>query len=214
VKSYSNICTLAAGRNDVRWHSGQEASLVTPCSNLMSFGSKCTIEERRLAVILSQGRNEWWKTGEQFPGRRITMRAPNDCGGRQKDPTMSQVLSSIQNTCFRKTSGSNMGKQTCFLSRVPCTLATPLHYRDFSVTYAVIRRPSQRFGAPIVIQLPENCAPFAPTLLRPCTLANNLPVSDSVSYCLDQRSPNYGRRRNFLIDKKIIYCIYENLLIW
>jgi len=39
-----------------------------------------------------QGRNE----GAQFPGRR-------------KVPTMSQVLSSIQYICFRKTLGSNMG---------------------------------------------------------------------------------------------------------
>jgi len=31
---------------------------------------------------------------------------------------------------------------------------------------------------------------------------------------LDQGSPNYGRRRNFVIDEKIMYCIYENLLVW
>jgi len=31
------------GRNDVRWRLGQETSLAPPCSNLRSFGSKCTI---------------------------------------------------------------------------------------------------------------------------------------------------------------------------
>jgi len=30
------------GRNQVRWRTGQEASLAPPCSNLRSFGSKCT----------------------------------------------------------------------------------------------------------------------------------------------------------------------------
>jgi len=45
----------------------------------------------------------------QFPGRRITTGASNDCGGRRKAPTMSQVLSSIQYICFGRTSGSNMG---------------------------------------------------------------------------------------------------------
>jgi len=33
------------GRNEVRWRPGQEASLALPCSNLRSFGSKCTVEE-------------------------------------------------------------------------------------------------------------------------------------------------------------------------
>ena len=34
---------------------------------------------RRVAAHSNQGRNDWGK-GTQFPGRRITMRAPNDCG--------------------------------------------------------------------------------------------------------------------------------------
>jgi len=34
--------------------------------------------------------------GAQFPGRRITIGALNDCGERRKVPTMSQVLSSTQ----------------------------------------------------------------------------------------------------------------------
>jgi len=47
--------------------------------------------------------------GAQFPGRRITMGAPNGRGGRRKVPTMSHVLSSTQYISFRKISGSNMG---------------------------------------------------------------------------------------------------------
>jgi len=31
------------GRNEVRWRPGHEASLAPPCSNLRSFGSKCTV---------------------------------------------------------------------------------------------------------------------------------------------------------------------------
>jgi len=31
------------GCNEVTWHQGQEASLAHPCSNLRSFGTKCTV---------------------------------------------------------------------------------------------------------------------------------------------------------------------------
>ena len=36
-----------------------------------------------------QGRNEGGARGAPFPGRRITIGAPNDCQGRQKVLTMS-----------------------------------------------------------------------------------------------------------------------------
>ena len=55
------------------------------------------------------------------------MGAPNHCRGRRKAPTvLSQVLSSIQYICFRKTSGSNIGRQTCFLPWAPSNVVTPL----------------------------------------------------------------------------------------
>ena len=57
-----------------------------------------------------QGRNE----GDQ---RGAIPRAPNRCGGRKKVPTMSQVLSSIQYICFRKTSGANMGAPNLLLAQ-------------------------------------------------------------------------------------------------
>jgi len=35
--------TSSQGRNEVRWRPRQEVSLTHPCSNLRSFGSKCTV---------------------------------------------------------------------------------------------------------------------------------------------------------------------------
>ena len=58
--------------------------------------------------------------------------APNHTGaaegleGPQKIPAMSHVHSSIQYICFRKASGSKMGRQTCILPRAPPYLVTPL----------------------------------------------------------------------------------------
>jgi len=34
---------IVQGRNEVRWRPGQETGLAPPCSNLRSFGSKCTV---------------------------------------------------------------------------------------------------------------------------------------------------------------------------
>jgi len=65
---------------------------------------------------LMQGRNEAGARGAKFPRRRITMGAPNHCGDAEKSK-MSQVLSSILQICLWKISGSNMGRQTCFLPR-------------------------------------------------------------------------------------------------
>jgi len=43
------------GRDEVRWRSGQEASLAPPYSNLRSFGSKCTFRNKRVIVIRRPG---------------------------------------------------------------------------------------------------------------------------------------------------------------
>jgi len=40
------------GRNEFRWRPGQEASLAPPCSNLRSFGSKCTVLKKVLMSLL------------------------------------------------------------------------------------------------------------------------------------------------------------------
>ena len=39
-------------RNEVRWRPGQEASLALPCSNLRSFGTKCTVLKKVLVTLL------------------------------------------------------------------------------------------------------------------------------------------------------------------
>jgi len=45
------IFTFKQGRNEVRWHSGHEASLSPACSKL-SFGSKCTVLKEVLVILL------------------------------------------------------------------------------------------------------------------------------------------------------------------
>jgi len=61
------------------------------------------------------------------PDRWNTGHLTTLCGGRRKVPTMSQVLSSIKYIYFRKTSGWNMGRQTCFLPRAPSNLYALAH---------------------------------------------------------------------------------------
>jgi len=43
-------------------------------------------------------------------------RSPNHCRGRRKVPIMSQLFSSWQYICFRKTSDSNMGAVNLLLA--------------------------------------------------------------------------------------------------
>jgi len=40
------------GRYEVRWRPGQEASLAPPCSNLRTFGSKCTVLKQVITTLL------------------------------------------------------------------------------------------------------------------------------------------------------------------
>jgi len=51
------------------------------------FTIHCSTE----VIQVQQRRNEGGARGAQFPGRRITRVAPNYCGRRRKDPTMSQL---------------------------------------------------------------------------------------------------------------------------
>ena len=75
----------------------------------------------------AQGRNEGGG-GKGAQSLRVeSLWGPtNDYGQRRIVPTMSQVISSIQCICFRKTSGSTWGRQTWFLPRAPSNLVTPL----------------------------------------------------------------------------------------
>jgi len=62
---------------------------------------------RRVAECGNHGRNDGGEEA-QFPGRRITMKAP-------KSPN-NVTSTSVQYICFRKTSGSNMGAPNLLLT--------------------------------------------------------------------------------------------------
>ena len=79
-----------------------------------------TASSSPLRFIFYRQKREGEQGGEQcLHGRRFT-------GRSQKGPTMPQVLSPVQYICSQKTLGSNMGSQTCTLSRAPPNLGTPL----------------------------------------------------------------------------------------
>jgi len=64
----------------------------------------------------AQGRNDGGARWAQFPGHRITAGVAKCLLGCRKVPTISQVLSSMQQIFFRKTSGSNMGAPDLLLA--------------------------------------------------------------------------------------------------
>jgi len=49
---WTDLNEITQGRTEVRWRPGQEASLAHPCSNLSSFGSKCTALTKVLVMFL------------------------------------------------------------------------------------------------------------------------------------------------------------------
>ena len=55
---------------------------------------------------------------DHYRGAESLWVAPDDCGGGRKVPTMSQILSSIEYICFRKTSGSNMWAPNLLLASI------------------------------------------------------------------------------------------------
>jgi len=68
-----------AGRNEVRWRPGQEASLAPPCLSLSSFGSKFTVLKKVLATFLGLlgSDSEPWESRQPLvtplmPSRRLT----------------------------------------------------------------------------------------------------------------------------------------------
>jgi len=44
---------IVQGRNEVRWRLGQEVSLASPCSNLRSFGNKCTVLKSACDIVVT-----------------------------------------------------------------------------------------------------------------------------------------------------------------
>jgi len=95
--------------------------------------------KRAVSVLISLYIQTFWPKRQNFFGhfriisvydRKMTEKnsyeAPNLCGGRRKVPTISQVLSSMQDNCFRETSVSNMGLKRALC---PCLLVTVEHRR-------------------------------------------------------------------------------------
>jgi len=68
---------------------------------------------RRVAARSNQERNDEGRRA-QLPGRRITMRAPNDCEGPKSPNNVTRT--SVQYICFRKTSGTNVGAPNLLLA--------------------------------------------------------------------------------------------------
>jgi len=60
-----------------------------------------------------------------------------DCGRAEKSQQCHKYFLHLQHICFRKTSGPNMGSQTCFLPRAPFNLVMPLFT---TVAYVVGKR--------------------------------------------------------------------------
>jgi len=87
---------------------------------------------RRVAALSSQGRNDGGQ-GAQFPWRRITMRAPNDCGASKSPNNVTRT--SVQYICLRKASGLNIGAPN--LPLAPSSLVAPLTVIQCSFTLSM-----------------------------------------------------------------------------
>jgi len=51
AKTVTSLYANKQGCNEVRWRPGQEAGSVPPCSNLRSFGSKCTVLKKVVVTL-------------------------------------------------------------------------------------------------------------------------------------------------------------------
>ena len=76
-------------------------------------------------------------------------------GAEKSQQCHEQVLSLIQYICFRKSSGSNMGRQTCFLPRAPSNLVTRLHMRKNALIIVIWSEPLKIRCHVVVTQLRE-----------------------------------------------------------
>jgi len=64
--------------------------------------------------------------GAQFPGRRITMGAPNHCGGAEKSQQCLMYFLQYSTFSSERPQVWTWGRQTCFLPRAPSYFVTPL----------------------------------------------------------------------------------------
>ena len=67
------------GRNEVTWRLGQEASLAPPCSNLRSFGSKCTVLKKVLPILSAADASHSDSATPQWFATPIVIRNQRNC---------------------------------------------------------------------------------------------------------------------------------------
>jgi len=80
--------------------------------------AQCSFVRNKLFANV-QGRNKGAQGGTILRAPNHCGKAPDYCGGRRKVPKMSQVLSSIEYTYFRKSLGSNMEAPNLLLALGP-----------------------------------------------------------------------------------------------
>jgi len=91
----------------------------------------CGVEQCGQMVSYNQGRNEWGQAEGNSPSAESLQ-------GCQKAPTMSQVFSSIEYICFRKTSGSNIGAPNLLFVPGAISPRYATGYNTIFYTYGVI----------------------------------------------------------------------------
>ena len=146
-------------RNEVRWRQGQEASLAPPwCSNLRTFGSKCTALKKALVILL----------GFSAPPAAAMIRRPGNC---VPFPPSLRPCSAVRDSgvdlhdtrVVTRLDGVR-GKNQIWRSHIWTWSLMEANCIEGSICDIVgnFRRPPQSFGAPIVISVSGE-------LLSPCT---------------------------------------------
>jgi len=81
---------------------------------------------------ISPGRKTHFAKGvtreAQFPGRRVTMGAPNHCGGAEKSQQCHKYFLQYSTFASERTQFRTWRRQTCFLLRAPSNVVTTLHF--------------------------------------------------------------------------------------
>jgi len=98
-------------------HYGKSSGIIS--DNKLIHFSLCykyyhTMQEHKYYAM--QGRNERVQGGSNSPGAEITMGGEWLRGRRKLFTTMLQILPSIQQICFHKTSDTNMGAPNLLLA--------------------------------------------------------------------------------------------------
>jgi len=79
-----------------------------------------------LLMFYIQGHNEGRQGGRNSPGAESLRKVPNGCGGAEKFRQCHKRFLQYSTFASKKPQSRTWGRQTCFLPRVPSSLATPL----------------------------------------------------------------------------------------